>query len=246
MASTHVHSMAEKPHILVVDDDDRLRRLLGRYLAEQDFLVSVVSSAGEARERLKAFEYDLIVLDVMMPGETGLEFLTSLRRTDLTKENRIPVLMLTARGGVQERIEGLETGADDYLTKPFEPKELLLRINAILLRMPKKIEKRKIFHFGPWVYDPVRGELKSKTEIQSLTEMENGLLRLLADSAGSAVSRAVLAERSKADISERTIDVQVIRLRRRLEEDAKKPRYLLTVRGEGYLLRPDKVVEVEE
>lgn len=243
MTNLLARSTAETPHILVVDDDDRLRRLLGRYLVEQGLIVSTVSNAADARDRLKDFDFDLIVLDVMMPGETGLEFLASLRRTTLQPENRMPVLMLTARSEASDRIEGLEVGADDYLTKPFEPRELLLRINAILLRRPRKPEVRRLYHFGGMVYDPLRGELQLSGDVQALTDMENSLLRLLAEASGSTVSRAALVERSKVEISERTIDVQVIRLRKRLEEDPKKPRYLLTVRGEGYVLRPDKVEE---
>ena len=229
-------SPALKPHILVVDDDDRLRGLLRRYLAEQGFIVSTAASAADARAKLVHLAYDLIVLDVMMPSETGLEFTKSLRQIGGPP---LPILLLTARGEAGDRIEGLETGADDYLSKPFEPRELVLRINAILRRVPKPMLIAQELRFGAWRYNPARDELRTDTDILRLTESETSLMRLLAAEPGVALSREALAERSKGAISDRTIDVQVTRLRRKIEPDAKNPRYLVTVRGEGYRLMPD-------
>ena len=232
-------SPALKPHILVVDDDNRLRGLLRRYLAEQGFVVSTAANAAEARGKLKHLAYDLMVLDIMMPGETGLDLTRSLRGTDPARGKQpLPVLLLTARGEATDRIEGLERGADDYLSKPFEPRELVLRINAILRRAPKPVPPPEELRFGVWRYDPQRDELRAGEEIVRLTGMEANLMRLLAAEPGVALSREVLAERN-TQINDRTIDVQVTRLRRKIEPDAKNPRYLVTVRGEGYMLMPD-------
>ena len=229
-------SPALKPHILVVDDDDRLRSLLRRYLAEQGFVVSTASHAADARAKLKHLAYDMLVLDIMMPGETGLELTRSLRAQS-TMPN-MPILLLTARGEAEDRITGLETGADDYLHKPFEPRELVLRINSILRRMPKARKGTNELKFGPWAYNPERDELLRGDEVVRLTDMEAGLMRLLAARPGTAMSREALAEAGTA-VNDRTIDVQVTRLRRKIEPDVKNPRYLVTVRGEGYMLMPD-------
>lgn len=229
-------ALALKPHILVVDDDDRLRSLLKRYLTEQGFIVSAATNTAEARSKLQLLDYDLVVLDIMMPGETGLELTKFLRHE---AGLQIPILILTARGETADRIEGLEVGADDYLMKPFEPRELVLRINAILRRMPKPVLEKPELRFGEWRYNPQRDELRSGHEAIRLTDMEAGLMRLLAVEPGVALSREALAEKSKGTISDRTIDVQVTRLRRKIEPDAKNPRYLVTVRGEGYMLMPD-------
>lgn len=232
-------SLALKPHILVVDDDDRLRTLLRRYLAENDFLVSTASNAADARAKLKSLDYDLMVLDVMMPGETGLEFTQSLRSAAKSSAKQLPILLLTARAETSDRIEGFENGADDYLDKPFEPRELLLRINAILRRVPKPAVTTPELKLGAWMYNAQRDELRSATETVRLTDMEAGLMRILSAEPGVALSRETLAERSKGVVNDRTIDVQVTRLRRKIEPDAKNPRYLVTVRGEGYMLMPD-------
>jgi two-component system phosphate regulon response regulator OmpR len=229
-------SPALKPHILVVDDDDRLRGLLRRYLAEQGFVVSTASQAADARAKLKHLAYDLIVLDIMMPGETGLDLMRSLRASEAAKS--LPVLLLTARGEAGDRIAGLEIGADDYVLKPFEPRELVLRINAILRRLPKPEKAKTELKLGAWLYNPERDELRRGDEILRLTDMEAGLMRLLAARPGSALSREALAE-AGASVNDRTIDVQVTRLRRKIEPDVKNPRYLVTVRGEGYRLMPD-------
>ncbi|MFY9287632.1 MAG: response regulator transcription factor [Alphaproteobacteria bacterium] len=232
-------SPALKTHILVVDDDDRLRSLLRRYLEEQNFIVTTAVNAADARAKLKSLSYDLMVLDIMMPGETGLELTQSLREAAKPSTKQLPILLLTARGEAADRIEGFEVGADDYLLKPFEPRELLLRINAILRRVPKPQVTMPDLKLGAWSYNPQRDELRSGNETVRLTDMEAGLMRVLAAEPGVAFSREALAERSKGIVNDRTIDVQVTRLRKKIEEDAKNPRYLVTVRGEGYMLMPD-------
>lgn len=226
----------DKKHILVIDDDTRLRRLLHRYLNQNDFFVSEADNPKTAREMMKNFSFDLFVLDVMMPGESGIEFSKWLRENDI----HTPILMLTAMGTVQNRIDGLEAGVDDYLAKPFEPKELLLRINSILRRTVIALEKERLnqLHFGNCVYDIDKQELSKDGEFIALTPVENELMRLLVSQIGQEVSRSQLALLTKTD-NERTIDVQVNRLRKKIEEDPKKPRYLQTVRGKGYTLLPD-------
>lgn len=234
---------ALKPHILVVDDDDRLRELLRMFLSDKGFIVSTASNSEEARNTLNSFSYDLIVLDIMMPGEDGLEMATSLRLSD-SAHKALPILFLTARAEPHERIEGLELGADDYLTKPFEPQELLLRIQAILRRMKKPVSSDvvAVTKLGKWTYDPSRDELKSNDEVIRLTDMEASLMKVFAAQPGVPVARETLSERAnKGDVSinDRTIDVQVTRLRKKIELDPKNPRHLVTVRGEGYMLMPD-------
>lgn len=222
------------PHLLVVDDDKRLRTLLQDFLQENGYLVSTATDAADAREKLGLFKVELIVLDVMMKGETGLQFLAQRRAAgDLT-----PVLMLTARGESEDRIKGLEVGADDYLAKPFEPRELLLRIGAVLRRQPKPATATEI-RLGRWRFDPTREELMDGETTVRLSSVEAGLLRALAEQPGAIVSREELVARQPLASNERTIDVQVTRLRRKIEIDPKNPRYLITVRGEGYVLRPD-------
>jgi len=249
MPMTHVahHTPALKTHILVVDDDDRLRALLRRYLSEQDFVVTTATNAADARAKLKNLSYDLMVLDIMMPGESGLELTKSMAEVAPASaaakasadRRRLPILLLTARGEASDRIEGFEMGADDYLQKPFEPRELLLRINAILRRIPKPPVAMPELKLGAWRYNAQRDELCSDKETIRLTDMEAGLMRLLAAEPGVPLSREKLAELSKGTINDRTVDVQVTRLRRKLEDDVKNPRYLVTVRGEGYMLMPD-------
>ncbi len=230
------------PHILVVDDDRRIRELLKRYLGDNGFRVSVAGTAEEARARLAGLAFDLLVLDVMMPGETGLELTAALRSS-----SDIPILLLTARAETEHRIEGLEQGADDYLPKPFEPRELLLRIAAILRRVPAaEASQPKFLTLGMLRYDTDKGELWQGDAPLRLTGTEQSLLRRLAARAGQPVSRSDLIEdlgRSgngdEAENSERAIDVQITRLRRKIEPNPKQPRYLQTVRGEGYMLAPD-------
>jgi len=232
--------LALKPHLLVVDDDDRLRDLLRRYLTEQGMLVSTAPSAAPVREMLQNLSYDLMVLDVMMPGENGLDLIRSLRGDVRSPGRSLPILLLTARGEAGDRIEGFEVGADDYLAKPFEPRELLLRINAILRRTPKASVEQSELKLGRWSYNPQRDELRSGDEVLRLTDMEAKLMQVLALEPGSVVTREALAGGGgKIAVNDRTIDVQVTRLRRKIEDDAKNPRYLVTVRGEGYMLLPD-------
>lgn len=226
----------KKPHILVVDDDERLRDLLQRFLMGNGFLVTTATDAAEAREILKYLAYDLIICDVMMPGEDGLALTKSLKKQGITA----PVLMLTALGEIESRISGFEAGADDYLPKPFEPRELLLRITAILRRVaappPSRGEK---IRFGRWSLDLDRGELADGEERVALTAVEHTLLKALASKVGEVVSREELAELCQMNANERTIDVQVTRLRKKVEEDPKLPKYIQTVRGKGYILWSD-------
>lgn len=228
---------AAQPHILMIDDDKRIRGLVTRYLVEHDFVVLSAQDAGEARDVLEHFEIDALVVDVMMPGETGFELLKSLRANG----NEIPAIMLTALGEIDNRIEGLEAGADDYLPKPFEPKELVLRLHAILKRgMAAKVKLYQRFRFGPWEFDGEQAILCGDDgQNVNLTSMEINLIKALAAKAGEPVNRDELAKACGVDAGERTIDVQVTRLRRKIEEDTKSPRYLQTVRGQGYLLRVD-------
>src|SRR5690606_6565936 len=232
-------------HILVVDDDERLRQLLSRFLTENGFLVSTAVDAAAAREILQHFAYDLLILDVMMPGEDGMSLTRSLRETGLATA---PVLLLTALGEVDNRISGLEAGADDYLSKPFEPRELLLRINAILRRTPAKVEPKlpRVLTMGEVRYDVDRGEMWRGADLIRLTATEAALMRIFAARPGEPVSRTALVEDlnrgggrgDTGQAQERAVDVQITRLRRKFETDPKQPRYLQTVRGAGYMLAP--------
>ena len=227
-------------HVLVVDDDARIRALLKKYLHRHGYWVTEARDAAHARRLLEGLDFDIIVLDVMMPGESGLELTASLRETLAT-----PILLLTARGDADDRIEGLEAGADDYLAKPFEPRELLLRINAILRRLPRpalKPEPPKTLHLGEVRYDVHRGELWRGRELVRLTATEGMLMRILAAKPHEPVTRAELIEDlggGEVDVQERAVDVQITRLRRKIEADPRAPRYLQTVRGAGYMLAPD-------
>ena len=224
----------DTPHVLVVDDDDRLRELLGKYLADNGFRVAIAADARDARSRLATLAFDLIVLDLMMPGESGLELAADLRRT-----NPVPILMLTAMGEADDRIRGLECGADDYLTKPFEPRELVLRINAILRRMPSPPETPKEVRLGDVLFDTARQELSRDGRPIRLTPVETSLLCALAERPGAVLSREDLISVTGAAGGGRAIDVHVTRLRRKIEPAPRLPRYLQTVRGKGYVLRPD-------
>ena len=225
----------DDPHILVIDDDTRLRELLQRYLSEQGFRVTTAKDAADARAKLVSIAFDLLVLDIMMPGETGLELTAWLRQ-----RNRVPVLLLTAMGEIEHRISGLESGADDYLAKPFEPRELVLRINAILRRtqVPDEPPARNI-RFGGFSFDLSREELTRGEVFVRLTAAEASLLKTLARQPGVPVSRETLTSESPMIGTTRAIDVQVTRLRRKIEKDPKYPRYLRAVRGVGYVLVPD-------
>ncbi len=225
----------DAPHILVVDDDTRLRELLHKYLTEKDFRITAARDAADAGAKLTAFSFDLIVLDIMMPGESGLELIRRLR-----ENSQVPVLLLTAMGEIEDRIAGLESGADDYLSKPFEPRELVLRINAILrrTRAPAKAMDGKI-KFGRFCFDLAREELRRGGEFVRLTAAEASLLKTLACQPGVPVSRETLTTESPMIGNPRAIDVQVTRLRRKIEENPRYPRYLQAVRGVGYILMPD-------
>ena len=225
---------SELPHILVIDDDDRLRELLRKFLSDNGFWVSSAADANDARERLKGLTFDLLVLDRMMPGESGLDFAASLRKT-----STVPILMLTAMGEAEDRIDGLESGVDDYLSKPFEPRELLLRINAILRRVPVPVAAPVEISLGDVVYNQAKEALYRDGVIIRLTDVEAALLKVLAASPGAVLSREDLTELTGASGGVRAIDVQVTRLRRKIERDPKLPNYLQTVRGKGYVLRPD-------
>ncbi|MGG7518630.1 response regulator [Allorhizobium undicola] len=224
----------DAPHLLVVDDDTRIRDLLLRYLSDQGFRVTVAADAQEARRRLEGLTFDLLVLDVMMPGESGIS-LTKF----ISTHNRAPVILLTARSEADSRIAGLEAGADDYLAKPFDPRELVLRINNILKRNAlndaPKIEQ---IMFGPYNFSLSRKELKKGADVIHLTDREQDIMMLFASRAGETIPRHELVG-EEADVGERTIDVQINRLRRKIEEDPANPVWLQTVRGIGYRLSRD-------
>ena len=223
-------AQAHQPHILVVDDDERLRSLLRRYLTEHEFIVTTASSAPDAREKLKSLSYDLMVLDVMMPGESGFE-LTKALRDDNTQ---IPILLLTARSEASDRIEGFESGADDYLLKPFEPRELLLRTQK-LIDLYNLHKKPNHIAFGDIIYDLNTKELTNGDEIIKLSSTEQKLLDILIEHKGNPVSRLELSD-AMHGIGERSVDVQIVRLRSKIELDPKQPRFLQTIRHEGYIL----------
>ncbi len=232
---TKIQNYATAPHVLVVDDDRRIRDLLTRYLNEHGFVIFSAESAAEAEDVLERFQCDAMVLDVMMPEESGVEFLARYRG----RGHDVPVLLLTALGEAEDRIVGLEAGADDYLVKPFEPRELVLRLNAILRRVVQPVAEALCVQFGPWVFDPDHEELRGVDEVVKLTSAEAALMRALAAKSGEVLSRDDLARACGLDAGERTIDVQVTRLRRKIEEDTKNPRYLQTLRGKGYRLRAE-------
>lgn len=227
-------------HILVVDDDERIRDLLKRFLARNGYIVSVARDAAHASRLLESLSFDLLVVDVMMPGEDGCAFTRRIREAISA-----PILLLTAKGETEERIEGLEAGADDYLSKPFEPRELLLRIAAVLRRAVPTVPEEtapKALSLGEIRYDLARGELRQGAEILRLTTTEQALMRVFSKQPNTAVSRTRLAEElggSSGAVQERAVDVQITRLRRKIEIDPRNPRYLQTVRGSGYMLTPD-------
>jgi two-component system phosphate regulon response regulator OmpR len=225
----------DEPHLLVVDDDERLRALLQRYLSSNGYRVSAAPGAQEARALMKSMEFDMLILDVMMPGESGLELTRSVRQ-----DSSVPILMLTARGDPEDRIAGLEQGADDYLPKPFEPRELLLRVNSLLRRAaPVEVPLQGPVRMGEALFDPGTSRLTRSGRPVKLTGAEAALLQLFATHAGRPFSRTELCKRLNVAL-ERSIDVQVTRLRRKIEEDPKLPLYLQTVRGVGYMLVPDR------
>jgi two-component system phosphate regulon response regulator OmpR len=220
-------------HILVIDDDRRLRSLLQRYLQENGFAVSVAKDAENARQLLRQYQFDLLIVDVMMPNESGIEFLQKLRQ-----ENDVPAIILTAMGETEDRISGLEAGADDYLAKPFEPKELVLRINNILRRVPvENKSKSAVLRFGDYIFDIEKKECRHKESgVVHMTPIEVTILSILGQKSGQIFTREKLAELLGVGQNLRSIDVQMTRLRKKIEKDSKNPRYLQTVRGKGYML----------
>ena len=227
-------------HLLIVDDDERIRNLLQKFLIRNGYLVSAARDAAHARRILLGLDFDLIVMDVMMPGEDGVSLTRYLRETRTT-----PVLLLTAKGETEDRILGLEAGADDYLGKPFEPKELLLRINAILRRAPvveQAMTLPKVMNLGDVRYDVDRGEMWMGSGRVRLTATENQLMRIFSSNPSKPLSRTRLVEelgRDGGQAQERAVDVQITRLRRKIENNPKQPRYLQTIRGAGYMLAPE-------
>lgn len=227
-------AQTDKPHVLVVDDDDRIRTLLSRYLRDQGFIVSTAKNGNDALDVLKCAYYDILVVDVMMPEKNGLELTQELRAT-----SDIPILLLTALGEVDDRIQGLETGADDYLSKPFEPKELVLRLKSILKRkgsiVNRNLENLKI---GSWRFLAEEARLVNDDgQDIRLTSVEVKLLEALARHAGKILSREELARLCGVDGNDRTVDVQITRLRKKIEDDSRIPKYIQTIRGQGYLLK---------
>jgi two-component system phosphate regulon response regulator OmpR len=221
----------DAPHVLVVDDDRRIRDLLSRYLQREGYRVTTAKSAAEARARLGSLAFDLLILDVMMPGETGFQLAAALRRT-----SQVPILMLTAKAEAESRVAGLEIGADDYVAKPFEARELSLRIANILRRtQPAAAQPAESVRFGPFLFHIARGELRRGEDLIHLTDREKDMLRLLAARPGETVPRLMLAGNGAA-AGERAVDVQVNRLRRKIEADPANPLFVQTVRGIGYRL----------
>ena len=220
----------DAPHILLVDDDRRIRDLLSRFLAGEGYRVTTAMSAADARAKLNGLHFDLLILDVMMPGETGFELARFIRQS-----STVPIVMLTARHEAEARIEGLQIGADDYVAKPFEPRELALRIGNILKRTARPpMEALEQVAFGPYVYHLSRGELRQGEEIVHLTDREREMLRILAETPGETVPRGALT--GNGTVNERAVDVQINRLRRKIEHDPASPLYLQAVRGIGYRL----------
>ncbi|QPF90941.1 response regulator [Bradyrhizobium commune] len=221
----------DAPHLLLVDDDRRIRDLLSRFLAAEGYRVTTAASAGDARAKLLGLHFDLLILDVMMPGETGFDLARFIRTS-----SSVPIVMLTARHEAEARIEGLQIGADDYVAKPFEPRELALRINNILKRAapPMQVTAVEKIAFGPYVYHLDRGELRQGEDVIHLTDREREMLRILSETPGETVPRSALT--GNGSVNERAVDVQINRLRRKIETDPANPLFLQAVRGIGYRL----------
>jgi len=224
----------EPPHILLVDDDRRIRQLLQTYLQDSGYRVTVAATAAEARNKMRGLVFDLMVLDIMMPGESGLEFTRALREAN----NTVPVLLLSALADSADRIAGLEMGSDDYLAKPFEPRELLLRARSLLRRQEGVSKAHSEVSFGGFSFNLQRGELRKGSEVVRLTTREKEFLRLLASRAGEPVARGELSP-AAAEEGARSVDVQINRLRQKIEEVPSNPVHLQTVRGAGYVLHVD-------
>jgi two-component system phosphate regulon response regulator OmpR len=233
--SEHAPMPDDAPHLLIVDDDTRIRELLQKFLTGKGFRVTVASDAAEARRKLEGLDFDILVLDVMMPGENGIDLTQSLKHV-----RDVPVILLTARAEAESRIAGLEAGADDYLAKPFDPRELVLRINNILRRAANPARpKIDQLIFGPYTFSLVKRELRKGSQLVGLTGREQDIMMIFAANAGQTIARHELAGNG-ADVGERTIDVQINRLRRKIEEDPGNPVWLQTVRGIGYKLSLDQ------
>jgi two-component system, OmpR family, phosphate regulon response regulator OmpR len=231
LARTPPQPADDAPHLLLVDDDRRIRDLLSRFLGGEGYRVTTAMSAKDARARLLGLHFDLLILDVMMPGETGFDLARFIRTS-----SSVPIIMLTARHEAESRIEGLQIGADDYVAKPFEPRELVLRIGNILKRTtPPPVEVLESIAFGPYVFHLERGELRQGEEVIHLTDRERDMLRVLAASPGETVPRAALTG-GDGTVNERAVDVQINRLRRKIERDPANPLFLQAVRGIGYRL----------
>jgi len=226
-----VHPADDAPHLLLVDDDRRIRDLLSRFLSSEGYRVTTARSAADARAKLGGLHFDLLILDVMMPGETGFDLARSIRVS-----SNVPILMLTARHEAESRIEGLQIGADDYVAKPFEPRELILRIANILKRAaPVVAPPIESVAFGPYVFHLERGELRDGEKVIHLTDRERDMLRILAATPGDTVPRSALTG-GDGSVNERAVDVQINRLRRKIERDPANPLFLQAVRGVGYRL----------
>ena len=215
----------DSPHLLIIDDDNRIRELLSKYLRENNFFISSAKDTIEARSLLQEFLFDLLIVDVMMPGETGIEFVSDIRRFITT-----PIIMLTAMSEPTNRIIGLEVGADDYVVKPFEPKELLLRISKLITR-----QSNHIINIGNFKFNMKINRLTINDEIVPLTSSESKLLSILCSRKNTAVNRSTLAKLCN-DVNERSVDVQIIRLRNKIEKDPRRPVHLQTIRGSGYMM----------
>lgn len=222
-----------KKNILIIDDDTRLRNLIGKYLSENGFASDLAQDTEQARELIAKKYFDLIIVDVMLPNEDGITFTNKIR-----KDNKTPIIILTARGDFDDRIKGLEAGADDYLAKPFEPKELLLRINNILKRFqnPNNEDKKNIFTFGKFKFDSDHLKLNKDDEFIYLTESESKILKILCENQNNVVNREQFSK-IFGEIDDRSIDVQITRLRKKIEENPRKPQFLQTIRNKGYILR---------
>ena len=222
--------MTQKKQILVIDDDTRLRTLLGRFLEENNFIIFLAKDTNEAKQIMDKIDFDIVIVDVMMPNENGFDFTIKLRQT-----SHIPIIMLTARGTFEDRIKGLEVGADDYLPKPFEPKELLLRINNILKRLENNPTMDNVCHFGEFTFNLIESRLKKGEEFIHITDSEAKILGILCKEKGNPITREKLSSIC-GDIDVRSIDVQITRLRKKIEQNPKQPHYLRTVRNFGYIL----------
>jgi two-component system phosphate regulon response regulator OmpR len=230
---------SEAAHLLIVDDDSRIRALLARYLTMQGYRITTAASTADAKSRMRSLAFDLLVLDVMMPGGNGISLARDLRQGEAGAS--VPIIFLTAKGAVEDRIEGLEAGGDDYLAKPFDPRELTLRIASLLRRSKERdiaVPEDRVVHFGQFHFDLIQGDLRCEDKRVALAEREREMLRLLASARGDVVTRRALAT-CGTPCNERSVDVQITRLRRKLEDDTAEPAYLITARGAGYRLALD-------